>query len=78
MRNKMTDLRNHLFEQIEKIKEAQPEDLTNENEKGKAMTELAKVIVDSAKAEVDFIKVTGIEVGDSFVDNIANVKRLES
>ena len=42
------------------------------------MTELAKVIVDSAKAEVDFIKVTGIEVGDSFVDNIANVKRLES
>jgi hypothetical protein len=79
MRNKITDLRNHLFEQIEKIKDCTPEELKDELEKGKAITELARVIVDSAKAEVDYIKVTGIETPGGFIGdmNDPNLKRLQ-
>ena len=77
MKNKITDLRNHLFEQIEKIKEATPEELQSELEKGKAITELAKVIVDSAKAEVDYCKVTGTVSETDFINSDTNNSKLK-
>lgn len=51
-RNKIEDLRNHLFETIEMLKDGDIE-----LDKAKTIAEIAQVIVNSAKIEVDFIKV---------------------
>lgn len=53
MKNKITDLRNHLFETIEALKDAEkPMDI----ERAKAIAEVAQVVVNSAKVEVDFLR----------------------
>ena len=59
MKNKIEDLRNHLFLSLEKLSEASKEDLAMELERSKAISEVAKVVIDSAKVEVDFIKAIG-------------------
>ena len=56
MKNKIDDLRNHLFETLEALKdEENPMDL----DRARAIADVAKVIVESAKVEVGFLKVTG-------------------
>jgi hypothetical protein len=56
MKNKIDDLRNHLFETLEALKDKEdPMDL----DRARAVADVARVIVDSAKVEVDFLKVTG-------------------
>ncbi|MCK5134856.1 MAG: hypothetical protein KAR19_03650 [Bacteroidales bacterium] len=54
MKNKIEDLRNHLFDTIEKLKDGDME-----LETAKAVTNAAQTIVNSVKVEVDFIKVLG-------------------
>jgi hypothetical protein len=55
-KNKIDDLRNHLFETLEALKDKdEPMDL----DRAKAVADVARVIVDSARVEVDFLKVTG-------------------
>lgn len=55
-KNKIDDLRDHLFETLEALRdEEKPMDL----DRAKAVTDVAKVIVESAKVEVAFLKVTG-------------------
>lgn len=56
MRNKIEDLRNHLFETLEALKD---KDKPMELDRAKAVAEVAKVIVDTAKVEVDFVRVSG-------------------
>ena len=51
-RNKIEDLRDHLFEIIKMLKENDME-----LDKAKAIADIAQVIVNSAKVEVDFIKI---------------------
>lgn len=69
MKNKIQHLRDHLFEQIEAIKEAQgKEQLESELAKGRGITELSKVIVDSARLEVDAMKLLeGTTEGTGFM-----------
>ena len=56
MKNKISDLRNHLFETIERLKdEEKPMDL----DRARAVAEVADRIIDSAKVEVKFMEVTG-------------------
>lgn len=56
MKNKIEDLRNHLFETLEALKDKEePMDL----DRARAIADVSRVIVDSAKVEVDFLKVTG-------------------
>lgn len=56
MKNKIEDLRDHLFETIEMLKDPdKPMDI----DRARAVSDVAKVIVDSAKVEVDFVKATG-------------------
>lgn len=50
-RNKITDLRNHLFEVIEKL-----QDGDMDIETAKTIAEVGAVIVDTAKVEVQFLK----------------------
>jgi hypothetical protein len=54
-KNKIQDLRNHLFETIELLKD---EDSKMPIEKAKAIADVAQVIINSAKLEIDFIRAT--------------------
>lgn len=68
MKNKIEDLRNHLFETIELIKDGEID-----IDKAKTIAELAQVVVNSAKIEVDYLKITHGN-GSGF---IPDSKRLE-
>lgn len=59
MKNKINDLRNHLFEAIENLKDADPATIDQEINRAKAITEVAQVIVNSAKVEVEYLRTTG-------------------
>lgn len=62
-KNKIEDLRNHLFEQLERLQDDEkmknPIILERELKRSKAISEVASVIVDTAKAETDYLRVTG-------------------
>lgn len=56
MRNKIEDLRNHLFAQLERLGEEKlpsPEELA----RAKAISEVAKTLIDSARVEVEYMRV---------------------
>ena len=56
MKNKIEDLRNHLFETLEALKDPdKPMDL----DRAAAVADVSRVIIESAKVEVDLLKVTG-------------------
>ncbi len=61
MKNKVEDLRNHLFEQLERLNddELKGEELKKELQRAKAISQIGSVIVNSAKVEVDYIKLIG-------------------
>src|SRR4051812_14615591 len=61
---KIEDLREKLFETIDAL---QREDKPMEIDRAKAIAEVAKVLVDSAKAEVDFMRVAGKKIGTGFI-----------
>lgn len=55
-KNRIEDLRDHLFETLEALKDDEkPMDIA----RATAIAEVARVLVDSAKVEVAFLKVTG-------------------
>ncbi len=55
-RNKIDDLRDHLFETLEALKDP---DKPMELDRARTVADVAQVIVESAKVEVNFLKVTG-------------------
>jgi hypothetical protein len=66
-RNKIEDLRNLLFEQIEKLMDDES-DTEKETARAEAIANLASVIVSSAKVEIDFLKMMGTEgTGTGFI-----------
>jgi hypothetical protein len=63
VKNKIEDLRNHLFATIEDLRdEEKPLDI----ERAKAVVAVAQVIVESAKAENTFMQITG-GMGSGFI-----------
>lgn len=63
-KNKIEDLRNHLFVTLESLLDADnPMDI----ERAKSVAEVAQVIVNSAKVEVDFLRATQKETGTGFI-----------
>lgn len=73
MKNKIEDLRNHLFETLEALKdEEHPMDLARAN----AIANVARVVVDSAKVEVQFLQVTGARTSTGFLPEGDEEKRL--
>lgn len=64
MKNKIEDLRNHLFETLELLKDP---DKPMEIERAEAVAKVAQVIVNSAKVEVDFARATGRAVAGGFL-----------
>lgn len=64
MKNKMEDLRNHLFETLEALKDKDdPMDIS----RARAVSEVAGRLIDSAKVEVEYIRATGQSEGSQFM-----------
>ena len=75
-RNKINDLRDHLFSALERLDndELTQEELNKEIDKAQAVANIGNVIINSAKIEVDFMKATGMissgsDLFKSVVDN---------
>ena len=63
-KNKINDLRDHLFGTLEALRDP---DKPVELERAREVANVARVIVDSAKAEVEFMKATGNVHGTGFI-----------
>lgn len=73
MKNKITDLRNHLFAALEGLMdEENPMDL----DRARAVADVAAVIIQSAKVEVEFLKATGHDSTTGFLEDKQNLKLL--
>lgn len=71
MKNKIEDLRNHLFVTLEGLLDLdKPLDI----DRAKAVADVAQVLVNSAKVEVDHLKVTNSSMGSGFIPD--DTKRL--
>ncbi|MBL1308172.1 MAG: hypothetical protein COB06_013155 [Pseudomonas sp.] len=64
MKNKIEDLRNHLFVTIEGLLDP---DKPMELDRAKAVAEVAQVMINSAKVEVDMVKALGAANGSGFM-----------
>src|SRR5690349_6861893 len=78
-KNKITDLRDHLIAQLERLsdEEIPQEKLEFEIQRAHAMQGIANVIVNSAKAEMQFMKMTGGDNGTGFIPTADNPKGLD-
>ncbi|RJX81299.1 hypothetical protein [Pseudomonas sp. LS-2] len=65
MKNKLSDLRDHLFVALENLADAEGDDLDKAVKKADAVSNVAKVIVDSARVEVEYIRHVGGQVESS-------------
>jgi hypothetical protein len=65
MSNDVNDLREHLFAALKGLKDG-----TVNIEQAKAMSDVAQVIINSAKVEVDYAKATGSTSGSGFLGQI--------
>jgi hypothetical protein len=63
-KNKIEDLRNHLFATLEAL---QDEDNPMALDRAKTIADVAQVVVNSAKVEVDFLKATDSSQGTGFI-----------
>ena len=71
-KNKIEDLRNHLFDTMERLLDPDdPMDL----ERAEAVAKVAQVVVNSAKVEVDFIKHTG-HGGSEFIQGMQQPRQI--
>lgn len=64
MKNKMTDLHNHLFATLEAL---QDPDKPMDIDRAKTVADVAKVLVDAARVEVEMVKATGGRGGTGFI-----------
>jgi len=60
MKNKIEDLRNHLFAALEGLADTEN---PMEVERARAIADVARVVVDTAKAEIQFLNATGSRSG---------------
>ncbi len=68
MKNKIEDLRNHLFLALEKL-----HDGDMEVERARAIAEVAREITSTAKVEVDFLRATDSVSGTGFIPDDSRV-----
>ncbi len=66
MKNKIDDLRNHLFAALEGLAD---EENPMQIERAQAIASVAQTIINSARAETEFLKVTMREPTTSFIPN---------
>jgi hypothetical protein len=61
MKNKLTDLNDHLFAQLERLgdESLKGDDLKTEIQRGKAVAEIGSAIIESARVTVEAMKIVG-------------------
>lgn len=64
MKNTMDDLRNHLFETIEALRD---EDKPMDIDRAKAICGAAEKLIDTAKVEIQFLDITGQTKASGFL-----------
>ena len=64
MKNKIEDLRDHLFSTLEAL---QDDDNPMDLNRAKTISEVAQTIINSAKIEVDYLKTTDAIGGTDFI-----------
>lgn len=65
MKNKVEDLRDHLFATLEALQDKEtPMDI----DRARAIADVSQTIINSAKVEVDYLKATGKISGTGFID----------
>lgn len=67
MKNKIEDVRNHLFMALERLNDEDEPITDDELKRAKAIADVAQVIVNSAKIEVDYLKATKRKQGTGFI-----------
>ena len=69
MKNKLNDLYNHLFEQLERLNDDQlkGEKLTQECERAAAISQVASNIINMAKVEVQYMNQIGVKTNSNFL-----------
>ena len=75
MKNKISDLRNHLFVVLEELSDPESKfDLA----KAKVIADVAQTIINSAKIENDYLKLIGASTGTGFIEEgrIENIKSI--
>jgi hypothetical protein len=65
VKNKMTDLRDHLFAALEGLAD---DDKPLDLDRARAIAEVAQTIVNSAKVEVDYCRITGRQPPTPFLE----------
>ena len=75
MKNKISDLRNHLFVVLEELSDP---DSNYDLEKAKVIANVAQTIINSASVENQYLKIVGGSHGSGFIEEgkIDNVKQL--
>ncbi|MDI5890645.1 hypothetical protein [Halomonas rhizosphaerae] len=69
MKNKIEDLRNHLFAELERLgdESLQGEELQAEISRARAISDVAGTVIGSAKVEVEYLKATKQTKGTDFL-----------
>ena len=77
--NKIDNVRDHLFMQLERLNDDSltPEQMQIEIEKAKAVSQVAATLIQTAKVEIDFINAMGVaESQSAFFSSIINKQLL--
>lgn len=80
MKNKLSDLNNHLFQCLERLNDPEltdPEKIAAEVKKSKAVAEVGEILLEAGRLEMEFIIETGNENSSTFFAN-AGQKSLTS
>lgn len=64
MKNKIEDLRNHLFATLEAL---QDKEKPMELDRARTISEVSQTIINSAKVEADFLRAVGATQGSGFI-----------
>jgi hypothetical protein len=76
--NKLSDLRDHIFMALERLSDEgmTTEQVKQEVDKAKAISELSSAIISSAKVEIDYINAVGLVDSQSDLFKSVNPKLL--
>jgi hypothetical protein len=70
MKNKLSDLRDHLFAQLEAVREASDGDLPKEVQRAQSVSNISRVLIESAKVEIEYFKhIGGENSASSFIES---------
>ncbi|XBG31085.1 HNH endonuclease [Pseudomonas sp. 13.2] len=70
MKNKLSDLRDHLFAQLEAVREADDDNLAKEVQRAQSVSDISRVLIESAKVEIDYFRhIGGDNPASSFIES---------